>query len=177
MPKARCWLDLAPLSPRTALWTSPLSDPDGGTELAEPPRVGMVRLPRMIRHRLEILNGTDARLKRLEVHRHTPSPVARLPCWFLRRGRACRAWLRRSGSAPLPGAHGHDVGTWWWNAPSGRAQPRAASKIARAHGPCGDHEHLGVPVRPRKPPARAHGACRPSPNPTLNQDKSKQKKR
>ena len=37
LPKARCWLDLAPLSPRTELWTEPLSDLDGSTELAEPP--------------------------------------------------------------------------------------------------------------------------------------------
>ena len=105
LPKARCWLDLAPLSPRTALRTNPLSDLDGSTELAEPPLVGMMRLPRTMRHRLE----RDARAKRFEVRRNTPSPVARLPCWFLRRGRACRAWVRRSGPTPLPGAHGHDV--------------------------------------------------------------------
>ena len=49
LPKARCWLDLAPLSPRTALQTNPLSDLGGSTELAEPPLVGMMRLPRTIR--------------------------------------------------------------------------------------------------------------------------------
>ena len=156
MPKARCWLDLAPLSPRTALQTNPLSDLDGSTELAEPPLVGMMRLPRTMRRRLE----RDARAKRLEVRRNTPSPVARLPCWFLRRGRACRAWVRRSGPTPLPGAHGHDVEDLWWNTPSGRAQRRAASKIARAHASYGDHDHLGVSVRLRKPPARAYGAIR-----------------
>ena len=53
LPKARCWLDLAPLSPRTALQTNPLSDLDGNTELAEPPLAGMMRLPRTMRHRLE----------------------------------------------------------------------------------------------------------------------------
>ena len=103
------------------------------------------------------------RAKRLEVHRHAPSPAARLPCWCLRRGRACRAWARRPGAAPRPGDHrGHTLfmGTWW---PSGRAQPRADSKSARAHEPYGDHDHLGVSVRPWKPPARAHGACRPPP--------------
>ena len=53
MPKARCWLGLAPLSPRTALQTNPLSDLGGSMELAEPPLVGMMRLPRTMRHRLE----------------------------------------------------------------------------------------------------------------------------
>ena len=33
--------------------TNPLSDLDGSTELAEPPLVGMMRLPRTMRHRLE----------------------------------------------------------------------------------------------------------------------------
>ena len=65
------------------------------------------------------------------------------------------------------------MGTWWWNTPSGRAQPLAARKIARAHASCCDHDHLGVSVRPRKPPARAHGACRPSPNPNPKPRKKK----
>ena len=76
LPKVRCWLDLAPPSPRRALRTNPLGDLGGSTELAEPPLVGMMRLPRTMRHRLE----RDARAKRLEVRRNTPSPVARLPC-------------------------------------------------------------------------------------------------
>ena len=46
-------LDLAPLLPRTALRTNPLSDLGGSTELAESPLVGMMRLPRTMRHRLE----------------------------------------------------------------------------------------------------------------------------
>ena len=163
-------VDLAPLSPRTALRTNPLSDLDGSTELAEPPLVGMMRPPRTTRHRLE----RDARAKRLEVRRNTPlpcrtltllvpSPRARLP------GMGKEIWIRAATWCSWP-----PRGTWLWNTPSGRAQPRAASKIARAHGPCGDHEHLGVPVRPRKPPARAHGACRLSPNPALNHEKQKQ---
>ena len=97
------------------------------------------------------------------------APAARLPCWCLRRGRACRAWARRSGAAPRRGAQGTKGTTWGPGGgytPSGRAQPRADSKSARAHAPCGDHDHLGVSVRPRKPPARAHGACRP-PHPVL----------
>jgi hypothetical protein len=89
---------------------------------------------------------------------------ARLPCWCLRRGRACRAWARRSGAAPRLGAQGSKGTTW--HTPSGRAQPRADSKSARAHAPCDDHDHLSVSVRPRKPTARAHGACRP-PHPVL----------
>ena len=48
----------------------------------------------------------------------------------------------------------------------------------RARRACGDNghlgDHLGVSVRPRKPPARAHGACRPRANLALNQEKSKQ---
>ena len=90
MPKARCWLDLAPLSPRTALRTNPLSDLDGSTELAEPPLVGMMRLPRTIRHRLETMNGTRCALKAVgsapaypipcrTLTLLVPSPRARLP--------------------------------------------------------------------------------------------------
>ena len=63
LPKARRWLDLAPLSPRTALRTNPLSDLDGSMELAEPPLVGMMRLLRAIRHRLGTINGTRCALK------------------------------------------------------------------------------------------------------------------
>jgi len=40
------------------LWTDPWSDLSGSTELAEHPLVGVMRLPRMIRHRLGIVNGT-----------------------------------------------------------------------------------------------------------------------
>ena len=44
---------------------------------------------------------------------------------------------------------------------------RARPANSRAHAPCGDHGNLGVSVRPRKPPARAHGAFRPGPSPDL----------
>ena len=90
MPKARCWLDLAPLSPRTALRTNPLSDLGGSMKLAPPPLVGMMRLPRTIRHRLEILNGTRCARKAAggvpaypppcrTLTLLVPSPRARLP--------------------------------------------------------------------------------------------------
>ena len=75
MPKARCWLDLAPLSPRTALRTNPLSDLDGSTELAEPPLAGMKRLPRTIRRRLETVNGARCALKAVG-----SAPAYPLPC-------------------------------------------------------------------------------------------------
>ena len=50
-PQPRCWLDLAPLSTRTALRTNPLGDLGGSTELAEPPLVGNARIPRRTRSR------------------------------------------------------------------------------------------------------------------------------
>ena len=75
LPKARFWLDLAPLSPRTALQTNPLSDLDGSTELAEPPLVGMMRLPRTIRHRLETVNGTRCARKAVG-----SAPACPIPC-------------------------------------------------------------------------------------------------
>ena len=75
LPKARCWLGLAPLSPRAALRANPLSDLGGSTELAPPPLAGMMRLPRTIRHRLEILNGTRCARKAV-----ISSPAYSPPC-------------------------------------------------------------------------------------------------
>ena len=43
--------------------------------------------------------------------------------------------------------------------PSGRAQPRADSRSARARAPCGTRGPRGGSICPRKPPARAHGAA------------------
>ena len=116
-PQPRCWLDLTPLSARTALRTSPPGDPGGSTELVEPPWLVMRTSPGEPAAGSELWLKRGGRAKRLEVRRHASSPVARLPCWCLRRGRACRAWARRPGAAPRPRAQGQHRLLWggrWW---------------------------------------------------------------
>jgi len=102
VPQPRFWLDLAPLSTRTALRTTPLGDFDVSMELAEPPLVGITRLPPATRSRLESVNGARWTRNAVGVHRHAPFPVVRIPCWCLRRGRACQTWVAALLPPPLP---------------------------------------------------------------------------
>jgi len=133
----RCWLDLAPLSTRTALLTSPLGDLGSSRELVEPPWLVMRASPGGPAADSRVWLKRGGRAQRIEVHRSASLPVARLPCWCLRRGRTCRAWARRPVAAPRPRAQGQHMllrGARWWIHRRGERNPhwscvRVASKV------------------------------------------------
>jgi hypothetical protein len=106
-PQPRYWLDLAPLAQRAQRFgQTPWATSAAARSWRSPPWLVMRASSGGPAADTKLLLKCGGRAKRLEVRRHAPSPVARLPCWCLRRGRACRAWARRLGAASRPRAQG-----------------------------------------------------------------------